>query len=1032
MVVFHDRRTSSRQMATQLLVRLVGRLAVVQSADDIQSVVEKIHVPHPSRSGVDAIVTDLDPKVPKLMEFLKLRSLRPGLGKLPIVPVVIVVDPDDLRPELLASAIDSGVDAIMRRPLDHSILTSCVGEVLRRHANVEFVYKDVVGEVETFNYPRFLLEGFHFLGGGESSAGGVGDGDGANGFNEVLGDAVRTYTRQASVTGNGSVTTAGSSGWAQENSGFFQPHGTAAIRAGLPVPSKPSVGTLTMTTAKSAAQAATTEETAQRAIEAESRRRTCTGDGSTGVGASKQIATRMMGKAKMVTTIQGGHVKISSPSLRPRLYLPSGDKGYASTASAANSNTSNRGGGGTGGGGSGVRNNASSGGRDCGGEAAGGLAESEKQVSHELAPFVKRRAPVLGDRATSSGLDKAQLAKTMRLVENTFSFTKGQDAKTAWVSKGRKAPEASPAPLPAGAHGSKAAEVAAATAGGGRRNDAHPRTSGGSGKNENVESLAANKVRFGDSGTADTGDTWKTAPPRAPRPDDGNPLSQKKIFSSTGTQGRRTATQAGIFDEALRNHQTNINPTEIATTAALRCALGVSMKGEAAARAVIGRMVRQRNRRGLRRMRSAREARGPVTRSSGGDVGTGGSVGEGMFKTVLSSMAKKRLRTGLLEIKNNPLDVLRFGLVEIEPTKYGSTALGCHLIKGWVEQKAGNKGRALAHFRRAVASEPENVEALFCKAVLSAQLMELFDALKDFSAAISFKLDEIRIITQQRGASKRRPMAATPHVGHGAVGAGTVKSKNGAVAARQGGEGAEGERGSGESNVGLAHLYGNRGLVHVCLGDDVSALDDLDHAVARDTRNITYRSNRALILRRVGDFRGAQQDYSRIRALQVGVFRRRRRQLLSRPESTRRNHWNELCSRVRASNRAGPETKPKIVITAAAALDTGSRHNQLRSHSRTVLANDSCSLISSAEMLASPSLHSLGRCRPFPPLRRFSNRRRRLENRDQRGEGQPQLHSRKAAATPQGRAEPRLATGHLMLFRMRRRSQLMARRGPIA
>lgn len=39
-------------------------------------------------------------------------------------------------------------------------------------------------------------------------------------------------------------------------------------------------------------------------------------------------------------------------------------------------------------------------------------------------------------------------------------------------------------------------------------------------------------------------------------------------------------------------------------------------------------------------------------------------------------------------------------------------------------------GQALGHFRRAVASEPENVEALFCKAVLSAQLMELFDALK--------------------------------------------------------------------------------------------------------------------------------------------------------------------------------------------------------------------------------------------------------------------------------------------------------------
>lgn len=42
---------------------------------------------------------------------------------------------------MLASAVESGVDAVMRRPLESSILTSCVGEVLRRHAGVEFVYK---------------------------------------------------------------------------------------------------------------------------------------------------------------------------------------------------------------------------------------------------------------------------------------------------------------------------------------------------------------------------------------------------------------------------------------------------------------------------------------------------------------------------------------------------------------------------------------------------------------------------------------------------------------------------------------------------------------------------------------------------------------------------------------------------------------------------------------------------------------------------------------------------------------------------
>ena len=53
-----------------------------------------------------------------------------------------------------------------------------------------------------------------------------------------------------------------------------------------------------------------------------------------------------------------------------------------------------------------------------------------EQVSHELAPFVKKRAPALGDLATSAGLNKGILARTMKLVENTFSFTQGQDAET--------------------------------------------------------------------------------------------------------------------------------------------------------------------------------------------------------------------------------------------------------------------------------------------------------------------------------------------------------------------------------------------------------------------------------------------------------------------------------------------------------------------------------------------------------------------------------------------------------------------------
>ncbi|CBJ32014.1 expressed unknown protein [Ectocarpus siliculosus] len=864
LIVFHDKRSSSRQLATQIMVRLVGRLAVVQGADDIIAVVEKLHVPHASRSGVNAIITDLDPKIPKLMESLRLRSLRPGLGKLPIVSVIVVVDPDDLRPELLASAIESGVDAVIRRPLERSSFTSCVGEVLRKHASVEFVYKDVVGEVETFNYPRFLLEGFHFLGVGETGSVGGGVGEGDSTFNEIAGDAVRTYTKEASTgSGNGSVTTVGTGGWAQD--GIVSPNGGNAGQSEAPLP----------TPLETPVEASTTATDA-------------TGFGSAARKSSRQAATaRMMGKTKVLTTMRGGHVKITSPSLRPRLYLYTGDKGYV------------------GGGGSTMNANTDS--RDGGKRSSAGCSN--------------------GGVGGSGGINGAGGDRDRQNQGGTEVDRRVESERQAWQSKGRTAAAGTssslrpsvPTPGSFTTSAGHAPTAAGHGAGSGLRAQRNARIGPGFPPGVGIippgRALPQNRTRPPKTtgtavGPAAEG-SWRAATVRAPRPDEGNPVSQKKIFNATGTQGRRAATRAGMFDEVLRRDQTNANPTEMASTGNLRSALGVVVTGEAAARLVIGRMIQNRKARMAKTAMSnggedgsrgagacaygpisKRAPRGGLTggrsmaagRDRGGRGGSagalkrkpvkgvstsaggvsGGLLGEGIFKTVLSSMAKKRLREGLQEIKSNPLDLLRRGFVEVEPTKHGSTALGCHLIKGWEEQTNGNKSRALGHFRRAVASEPENVEALFCKAVLSAQLMELFDALKDFSAAISFKLDEThRAALQQRGASNtKRPSNGV--TASGSAGGVSTHGRDGGGAGTAKGGGA-----SGKSNVSLAHLYGNRALVHVCLGDDDSALDDLDRAVARDTRNITYRSNRALILRRVGDFRGAQQDYSRIRALQI-------------------------------------------------------------------------------------------------------------------------------------------------------------------
>lgn len=54
-----------------------------------------------------------------------------------------------------------------------------------------------------------------------------------------------------------------------------------------------------------------------------------------------------------------------------------------------------------------------------------------------------------------------------------------------------------------------------------------------------------------------------------------------------------------------------------------------------------------------------------------------------------------------------------------------------------------------------------------------------------------------------------------------------------------GGRAGGGEKRVGEAGVDLAPLYFNRALVYVSLGDDANALDDLDRAVARETRNVT-------------------------------------------------------------------------------------------------------------------------------------------------------------------------------------------------
>ena len=60
-------------------------------------------------------------------------------------------------------------------------------------AHIPNLHQDVVGEVRAFNYPRFVLKGFHFFGGGK---GDLSEGNGDGSFSESLDDTIRIYTRQ--------------------------------------------------------------------------------------------------------------------------------------------------------------------------------------------------------------------------------------------------------------------------------------------------------------------------------------------------------------------------------------------------------------------------------------------------------------------------------------------------------------------------------------------------------------------------------------------------------------------------------------------------------------------------------------------------------------------------------------------------------------------------------------------------------------------------------------------------------------------
>jgi CRP-like cAMP-binding protein/tetratricopeptide (TPR) repeat protein len=155
-VVLYDKGKSSRRASASVLSKIVQRLAVCADFAHVIDLVEAHNDGQIGRQPIDCIIMDLGPQVQKMLDYLKSRASIDQVRKLPIVPVVAVTSPP--LPEL--DSLPLGVDAVLARPLQRSDIICCVGGMMRRYTGVEFVYKDIIGEVERFRYPQFDLTGF--------------------------------------------------------------------------------------------------------------------------------------------------------------------------------------------------------------------------------------------------------------------------------------------------------------------------------------------------------------------------------------------------------------------------------------------------------------------------------------------------------------------------------------------------------------------------------------------------------------------------------------------------------------------------------------------------------------------------------------------------------------------------------------------------------------------------------------------------------------------------------------------------------
>jgi tetratricopeptide (TPR) repeat protein len=263
----------------------------------------------------------------------------------------------------------------------------------------------------------------------------------------------------------------------------------------------------------------------------------------------------------------------------------------------------------------------------------------------------------------------------------------------------------------------------------------------------------------------------------------------------------------------------------------------------------------------------------------------------GIAQVIIAAMAKKKQQQTLTEVladaKSMPPDMLQYDLIEIKPIHTSSSNTANALMRsGYEQQVAKNYSAARDFFSRAVLADKHCSGAWFCRGVADDKLGDFFKALQDFGNCLKIEMDKV----------SRRKYNALESEKYAANTRGAKKKKEGGEVVKGEETEAAADTEKEPNDVSLCHIFFNRAMVYVHLGDDEAALSDLNNAskvrggrggrgreeeeegrgrkrgpgltrpnlAQHDPRNKIVRGARAMIYRRTGNFLKSQSDYVRL------------------------------------------------------------------------------------------------------------------------------------------------------------------------